>query len=99
MQNIFTPNTNDLNSEQFDILLEKTNIQIQKITSHGQVSDKWYEQDRDEWVVLIEGEGIVRFEDGKELHLKKGEHLHIPKRQKHKVVYTASPTIWLAIHF
>ena len=97
--NLFHPNTDDKSSEQFDTLLKTQNLQIEKITSHGQTSDQWYEQDRDEWVVLIEGEGRLLFNDDSEVVLKKGEHLYIPKMKKHKVIYTSSPAIWLAIYF
>jgi len=97
--NLFTPNITNPEQETFDTLLETQNIHIEKITSHGQTSDEWYEQDKDEWVVLIEGEGRLLFEDRREIRLTKGEHVYIPKMKKHKVVYTSSPAVWLAIHF
>ena len=99
MTNLFTENTNDINREMFDTLLQTPSVHIEKITSHAQTSDRWYQQDRDEWVVLIEGEGELLFEDGKKVRLTKGEHIHIKKMKKHKVIYTSSPAIWLAIHF
>lgn len=99
MQNLFSPNLRNPLKEQFDTLLKTQALSIEKITSNGQSSSQWYDQDEDEWVLVIEGEGTLLFEDGREIHLKKGEHLHIPKHTKHKVIYTASPTIWLAVHF
>jgi len=112
MTNLFTPNTQDPKNEQFDTLLQTASIHIEKITSHGQSSDEWYEQDRNEWVVLIEGEGKLLFketsasqtasacfDDRNEVKLVKGEHIFIPKMKKHKVIYTSSPAIWLAIYF
>ena len=99
MINLFSTEKVNNKEEVFESLLELPNIQIEKITSNGQSSSTWYQSEKDEWVVLLEGEGKLLFEDGKELTLKKGEHLHIPKMQRHKVTYTASPTIWLAIHF
>jgi cupin 2 domain-containing protein len=99
MDNIFIPNQKKPEKEQFDTLLQTPNIHIEKITSHGQTSDEWYEQKKDEWVVLIEGEGHLLFEDGSKVKLKKGEYLHIPKMKRHKVIYTSSPAIWLAVHF
>lgn len=99
MNNLFTPNTQDPKEEQFDSLIKTENIHIQKITSYGQTSDKWYESNTDEWVLLLEGEGHLIYEDGKEIKLLKGEHLCIPKMKRHKVIYTSSPAIWLAIHF
>ena len=112
MDNIFIPNQDNPEEEQFDTLLQTPNIHIEKITSHGQTSDEWYEQEEDEWVVLIEGEGHLLFEetpspqtatacfeDSSKVKLVKGEYIHIPKMKKHKVIYTSSPAIWLAIHF
>ena len=99
MNNIFLPNMGNPTEEQFDTLLKIGNVHIEKITSNGQTSDKWFEQDRDEWVVLLEGEGRLLFENGDEATLLKGEHIYIPKMQKHKVIYTSSPAIWLAVHF
>lgn len=99
MNNIFSPNMDNPSQEQFDTLLKIGCVHIEKITSNGQITDGWYEQDRDEWVVLIEGEGKLLFDNGDEITLHKGEHIYIPRMQKHKVVYTSSPAIWLAIHF
>lgn len=99
MTNLFSIATKDTQQERFETLLQTSAIHIEKITSHGQVSNQWYEQSRDEWVLLVEGEGELLFENGSRLRLNKGEHTYIPKMKKHKVVYTASPTIWLAIHF
>jgi cupin 2 domain-containing protein len=99
MQNLFLPNMHNPREEQFDTLLKTQTVCIEKITSNGQTSSQWYDQSKDEWVVVIEGEGTLLFEDGREIRLKKGEHLYIPKHTKHKVIYTASPTIWLAVHF
>ncbi len=99
MINLFSTDKAKASEEVFETLLQLPNIHIEKITSNGQTSSQWYQQEKDEWVVLIEGEGKLLFENGKELYLKKGEYLHIPKKQKHKVIYTSSPAIRLAIHF
>ena len=99
MNNIYIPNQSNQKEEQFDTLLQTQNIHIEKITSNGQVSNEWYEQEKDEWVVLIEGEGELLFKDGTKVKLLKGEHIYIPRMKKHKVIYTTSPAIWLAIHF
>ena len=100
MLNLFKLNLFNPDEEQFETLLKTQKIHIEKITSNGQISDEWYEQDRDEWVVVLEGEGRLLFEeDNSVIHLNKGEHIYIPKMKRHKVVYTSEPTIWLAIHF
>ena len=99
MDNIFNPNQDNPEKEQLDTLLQTPKIHIEKITSNGQVSDEWYEQKQDEWVVLIEGEGHLLFKDGTKIRLLKGEYIYIPRMKRHKVIYTSSPAIWLAIHF
>jgi len=99
MINLFKPNLSNTKEETFDTILKHPNLHVEKITSFGQTSDKWYEQEKDEWVVLLEGEGTLLFEYEEEVHLKIGEHIFIPKMKKHKVIYTSSPAIWLAIHF
>jgi cupin 2 domain-containing protein len=99
MTNLFSDKVSDTKVENFETLLKTPSIHIEKIVSNGQVSSQWYESDRDEWVVLIEGEAQLLYENTTEIKLIKGEHLFIPRKQKHKVTYTSSPAIWLAIHF
>lgn len=99
MINLFSTEKANQEKEVFETLLQLPHIHIEKITSNGQTSSQWYESQKDEWVVLIEGEGKLLFSNKEELQLKKGEHIYLPKMKKHKVIYTASPTIWLAIHF
>ena len=99
MINLFSTDKANNKEEIFETLLKTSNLHIEKITSNGQISSTWYKQEKDEWVVLVEGEGKLLFEDKSEVLLKKGEHIFIPKQKKHKVTYTSTPTIWLAIHF
>lgn len=99
MDNLFSADTANKQEEHFSTLLKTENIHIEKIVSNGQTSSKWYEQEKDEWVVLIDGEATLLFYDKSELKLKKGEYVYIPKMKKHKVTYTSSPAIWLAVHF
>jgi len=97
MSNLFSTQVQDKNKEHFEILLKTDHLKIEKIISNGQTSSQWYDQDEDEWVVLIEGEAELLFIDKSRVRLHKGEYLFIPKKKKHKVVYTSSPAIWLAI--
>ena len=73
---------------------------VERIVSHGQVSPdgEWYDQERDEWVIVLEGEAALAYEDGSEVRLSKGGHLLLPRHVKHRVTYTSSPCIWLAMH-
>ena len=87
--------------ELFDTLATGAgSIRVERIVSNGQVTPEgeWYDQDLDEWVVVLEGEARLHYMDGEEVGLKKGDSLFLPKRRKHRVVYTSSPCIWLAIH-
>ena len=99
MTNLFSDEVSNTKVENFETLLKTPQIHIEKIISNGQVSSQWYEAETDEWVVLIEGEAKLLYEEGNEIKLIKGEHLLIKRMHKHKVIYTSSPAIWLAIHF
>ena len=103
MNNLFNLPPLPIQNEQFDTLMEKRGVKIERIISTGQVSPPgfWFDQDRDEWVVLIEGEAELEFEDGKIVRLKKGDSVFCPKALKHRVTYTSvePACIWLAVHF
>ena len=69
-------------------------------SSHGQITPKgtWYDQPHDEWVVVLEGSARLAYENGEEVVLEKGDQLFLPRRRKHRVTWTSSPCLWLAIH-
>ena len=73
---------------------------LERIISHGQTTPEgeWYDQERDEWVVVLEGEARLQYADGQEAVLRRGDHLFLPHHCKHRVSYTSSPCIWLAVH-
>lgn len=75
-------------------------LRIERIVSNGQVTPEgeWYDQDWDEWVVVLEGEARLGYGDGREVTLGRGESLFLPRRLKHRVTYTSSPCLWLAVH-
>lgn len=86
--------------EFFETLLQGNGkFKIERIVSHGHVSPEgfWYDQKEDEWVLVAEGEARLLFDDGREVALARGDHLLIPAGQKHRVVHTSSPCVWLAI--
>lgn len=74
-------------------------VNIERIVSQGQVTEegKWYDQDRDEWVAILKGSSKIQYEDGREITLEEGEHVFLPRHVKHRVSYTSSPCIWLAV--
>lgn len=91
----------DLHRELTDELLSTSHMRIERIVSAGQVSD-WYDQDEDEWVLVAEGEARLLIEERssgkqKEVTLKRGDHLFLPAHFRHKVTYTAHPTVWLCV--
>lgn len=86
-------------NEQFHTLLNRGDIRIERILSYGNITppDEWYNQTEDEWVLLVTGEAELMFYDGSTCQLKAGDHIMIPAGRKHKVTYTSSPAVWLAI--
>ncbi|MDL2307506.1 cupin domain-containing protein [Desulfovibrio sp. OttesenSCG-928-C06] len=73
---------------------------VERIISQGETTPEgeWYDQERDEWVAVLEGEARLAFEDGSERTLERGDYIFLPRRFRHRVTYTSSPCIWLAIH-
>ncbi|MDK9703433.1 MAG: cupin domain-containing protein [Sulfuritalea sp.] len=91
-------------AEQFETLLARPGLHIERIVSSGQASppEFWYDQADAEWVVLVSGAAVLRFEDeGEARQLRPGDWLHIAPHRRHRVESTAAeaPTVWLAIHF
>lgn len=85
--------------EFFETLARGRGVRIERILSHGQATpeNEWYDQDQDEWVAVIEGEAAIAWRDGTEVFLRKGDHLLLPRRVPHRVTYTSSPCVWLAV--
>jgi cupin 2 domain-containing protein len=86
-------------TEAFDRLLTRPGLRIERIVSHGHASppDFWYDQPEDEWVLLLAGSASIGFEDGREMHLGPGDWLTLPAHCRHRVLRSASPTVWVAI--
>lgn len=74
-------------------------MRVERILSMGHTTPEgfWYDQEEDEWVALLEGSARVLFANGTEVSLTRGETLFIPRRARHRVTYSSSPCIWLAI--
>lgn len=75
-------------------------VRIERIVSSGQASPPgfWYDQDEAEWVALLAGAAGLRFEDGS-ITLKAGDWVMIPAHRRHRVEWTTTPTVWLAVFF
>lgn len=88
----------DLATEVFEVLHEDAGTVIERIVSNGQPTG-WFDQDHDEWVMVLSGGARLGFAEGDEVELRVGESLLIPARVRHQVVWTAQPTVWVAVHF
>lgn len=88
------------NDEFFQTLLRgRGGLRVERIISHGHTTPEgeWYDQDQDEWVAVIKGEARVAFADGDEMRLSAGDTLFLPAQCRHRVAYTSSPCVWLAV--
>jgi cupin 2 domain-containing protein len=103
MNNIFAGIPQRLSEEQFDVLLERGRVRIERIVSRGHSSPEtgWYDQEQNEWVVVLRGAASVAFEDGRSISLKEGDFLDIPAHSRHRVDWTdpKAATVWLAVHY
>lgn len=90
-----------MSPERFDPLLTgQGDLLVERIVSHGHVTPEgqWYDQERDEWVLVLLGHARLAYADGIEVALAQGECLLIPRHVRHRVSFTSSPCVWLAIH-
>ncbi len=90
--------------EVFELIVQSSQVRIERIVSQGQVSpaEGWYDQGEHEWVCVLQGEGHVLLEGASEPEiLRAGDHLFLPAHRRHKVVWTAPEpeTVWLAVFF
>jgi len=87
-------------AERFEDLLRRPGVRIERIVSHGHTTppDQPYVQAWDEWVLVLEGAAELLLNETNKHILGAGQHLLIPAGTPHLVTFTASPTIWLAVH-
>ncbi len=99
--NLLHPLPDDLTEEVFTELLQHGAVRIERIVSNGQISpaDFWYDQDEHEWVLLLTGAAEVELADGERVRLHPGDTLHLPAHTRHRVTFTAQPTVWLAVFY
>jgi cupin 2 domain-containing protein len=89
-------------AEQFVELLSRPGLRIERIVSAGQASPPgfWYDQPEGEWVLVLEGEARLAFDNEPAPRLlKKGDFVDIAPHRRHRVESTATPTVWLAVHY
>lgn len=91
-----------LPEELVSVLVEGSDVRIERIVSDGHASPAgfWYDQDEDEWVLLLSGCAVLAFED-ETVELQPGDCLLIPANRKHRVESTSQTgqTIWVAVFF
>jgi cupin 2 domain-containing protein len=100
--NLFADLRASTSGEQFLDLLSRPGLRIQRIVSAGQASPPgfWYEQPQGEWVLVLQGEATLAFEgEPNSRLLRPGDFVDIEPRRRHRVESTATPTIWLAVHY
>ena len=87
-------------AERFEGILDRPGVRIERIVSSGQSTPpgEWMEQAWDEWVLLAAGRAGLTLEGELTLTLEPGDHLLIPGRARHRVEWTETPTVWLAVH-
>lgn len=85
--------------EEFQTLVRRDGVHIERIVSSASPEPVLYDQDRDEWVLLLQGHATLEL-DGTPVELTAGDHLLIPARLPHRVLATsASPRcVWVAVH-
>ena len=101
MSNLFDDVPRELSAERIDVLLETPTLRLERIISTGQAtpSGQWHDQDRDEWVVVLRGRARLRIEgEAAERPLGVGDHLMLRAHVRHRVEWTETPTVWLALH-
>ncbi len=102
-ENLLADLPSEIPEELVDILVQSTNVRVERIVSTGHCSpgDFWYDQDGHQWVVVLKGEGRLVFEDAEEVSLKPGDHVMIAAHQRHRVEWTSpgEPTVWLAVFY
>jgi cupin 2 domain-containing protein len=88
-------------AERFEDLLTRPGVRIERIFSSGQSTPngEWMDQAWDEWVLLVAGRAGLTLEGDPPLTFQPGDHLLIPAHRRHRVDWTETPTVWLALHF
>lgn len=87
-------------AERFEDLLTRPGARIERIVSSGQSTPPgvWLDQAWDEWVLLVRGRAGLSLEGEPPVTLGPGDHLLIPAHRRHRVDWTETPTVWLAVH-
>lgn len=102
-ENLFENLAGEFPEEFVSVLVQKSNVRIERIVSTGHSSPNgyWYDQDEHEWVVVLKGKAKLLFENDKTINMGPGDYMLIPARRKHRVEWTSvdESTVWLAVFY
>lgn len=101
MESLFRdPPSHSEAGERFEDLLTRPGVRIERIvsTGHSTPPGEWMDQAWDEWVLLVAGRAGLTLEGEAPQTLAPGDHLLIPAYRRHRVDWTETPTVWLAVH-
>ena len=90
--------------EQFQDLLRRPGLRIERIVSRGQASDEdfWYDQDEGEWVMVLKGQARLELKGPDEIvELGPGDWVDLAPHRRHRVAWTDpdQDTVWLAVFY
>lgn len=85
--------------EDFQTLLARGGVHIERIVSSPHPEPTRYDQPHDEWVLLLQGQATLDLA-GAPVRLGPGDHLLIPAHCPHRVLSTSDRPrcVWLAVH-
>jgi cupin 2 domain-containing protein len=88
--NIFLNIPQPTADEFFETLVQRPDVKIERIISHGHSSPKdfWYDQDMNEWILLLKGRARLMFEgEAKQVEPSPRNYLNIPAHKRLAVYY------------
>ena len=97
MHNLFEYELPDVDSENFQTLLNHKNVEIKTIISNTLSTPQTFTQECDEWVVVLQGCAKIEM-DGIIHKLKKGDSLFIEANKLHRLLKTKKVVVWLAVY-
>lgn len=98
-RNLFDALPRIASGEEFESLVRRPGVHIERIVSSPKPEPTLYEQPWDEWVLLLQGDATLDL-DGEPVQLAAGDHLLIPAGLPHRVLATSDEPrcLWLAVH-
>ena len=97
MKNVYEYTLPDIDSENFQTLLNHKNVGIKTIVSNKLSTPQIFKQECDEWVIVLQGCAKIEM-DGVVYKLKKGDTLFIPANKEHILLKTKKVVVWLAVY-